>query len=197
MPTDRHSENKTEEASQCFNFKVFRAPVWKTAWLVHHIYATEITHDNQWLRLLCKISEQQTAARKTAAQRDGAFQESLLHFTMALLGSTWLQYSLPWLYLALPDFTTLYHGSPWLYLSLLDSTTLHHGFIWLCSALLDSTPIYTMALLGSSWLYYTLYHDSTTLYHGSTGICSIYLTLVHSTMALLGCTWVDYTLPWL
>ena len=65
--------------------------------------------------------------------------------------STWIQYTLPSLYLAVLDSTILYHGSTWLYLTLLHSTM----------ALLGST-IYTLPLLYLALL------DSITLYHGST-----------------------------
>ena len=41
--------------------------------------------------------------------------------TMALLGSTWL-------YFSLLDSTALYHAFTWLYLTVLNSVTLYHGF---------------------------------------------------------------------
>jgi len=55
---------------------------------------------------------------------------------MALLHSTKIYITLPWLYFTLLDSTFLYHGStslyrlyitvPWLYFTLLDSTLLYH-----------------------------------------------------------------------
>ena len=42
----------------------------------------------------------------------------LLRGNIAQLGSTWLYYILPWLYLTLPDSTTLYYGSTLLYQTL-------------------------------------------------------------------------------
>ena len=86
-----------------------------------------------------------------------------LHSTMALLGSTWLYYTIPLLVLALLVYYTLpclYYILPWLHVTLLDSTTLYHGSTWFYCIL--------------PWLHLTL-HDSTTFYHGST------LTLLDST----------------
>ena len=86
---------------------------------------------------------------------------------MALLDSTSLYYTLPWLYLTLHHSTTLYRGSTWLYITLPHSTV----------ALLDSTSLYHTL----PWLYLTLHH-STTLYCGATWL---YLSVPHSTMSLL------------
>ena len=90
---------------------------------------------------------------------------------MIVLDSTWLSYTLPWLYLALLDSTTLYHGSTWLCLTLLHSIMALLSYAWL---------YYTLP-----WLYLALLDPSTTLYHGSTWLC---LTLLHSTIPLLGST---------
>ena len=75
----------------------------------------------------------------------------LPHPTMALIGSTWLYYILPWLYL------TLLHSTmaTLLYLTLLQSAIA-------CSSWFYLTPLYTL-----SWLYLALL-DSTTLYHDTT-----------------------------
>ena len=82
-----------------------------------------------------------------------------------------------------------------LYLAKLDSTPLSLGS---SMALLGSTWLYlslfdfTIALLGSTLLNYTLpwlylaILDSTTLYHGTTFVYLTVLPLLHSTMALLG-----------
>jgi len=46
---------------------------------------------------------------------------------MALLHSSWLYITLPWLYSSLLDCTWLYITLPWLYFTLLYSTLLYHG----------------------------------------------------------------------
>ena len=73
--------------------------------------------------------------------------------------------------------------------------TLYYGPTWLYLALLHST----MALLGSTWLYYT---QATIALPGSTwlfyiGFTWLYWTPLHSTMALRSSTTLYYTLPWL
>ena len=133
---------------------------------------------------------------------------------MALLDSTWLYYTLPWLYLVLLDSIPLYHdsnlvlhystmfyyGSTWLYWTQLQPTM--HGCTWLCLSLLWhylALPLSTMALntfyYGSTWLYYSL---PCMALLGSTWL---YYSL--PCMALLGCMYYilawfySYTLPWL
>ena len=123
---------------------------------------------------------------------------SVLHSTIAQLGSTCLHYPLPWLNIlgSILDPTWLYHDSTLLYLTLLQSTMSLLGSTWPNFTVLHSA----MVLLSSTWLYVTLLPstmallDYTTLYHGFTWL---YLTLLHSTMALLCSTWLYYTLPWL
>ena len=84
---------------------------------------------------------------------------------MALLHSTSLYITLPWLYFSLLASTLLYHGSTSLYLT--RSTLLYYG-----STSLNLT-------LPSP---YFILLDSTLLYHGSTSFC---FSLHYSTMALL------------
>ena len=115
-----------------------------------------------------------------------------LHYsTVALLHSTSLYNTLPWLYLTLLDSIhystmTLLH-SAWLYISLswhyftwLDSTLLYH-----CSTSLYLTIHYsTMAILHSPWLYITL----PWLYF------TLYITLSWLHFALLDSTLLHYML---
>ena len=137
--------------------------------------------------------------------------------TLALLHSTWLYLTLPWLYFNILAwfyitltclyftlvYTTLLYHSSYLtkhystlgLLTLFDSTLLDHGSTWLCLTL----HYFTLALLHStsfliiflSWFYFTLF-DSTLLYSGSS---SLYLTLHYSTMALLNSTSLYLILP--
>ena len=102
-----------------------------------------------------------------------------VHFTMALLHSTWL-----------------YHCST--------SNLLHSSYYWSTTwfyfTLYWTLPHSTMPPLHCTWLYYTSQYlyltlvDSTSLYHASTWLC---LTLLHSTMSLLNSTWIYFILPWL
>ena len=144
-----------------------------------------------------------------------------LQYTMSLLGSTWLYYTLTWDYWTLLGSTWLYYSLPWLYSALLDPTTLCHGSTWQQVTLLDcamalldpttrhlaSTGVYltllhsimallnwlqsTLAVLGSKWLYYTPALLVSTPLFH--GSTWLYLTLVHSTLAQLG--WLYHTLP--
>ena len=130
----------------------------------------------------------------------------LLHYsTIALLHSTSLYITLPWLYLTPLDPTLLYHGATSLYLTLQISTI--RSSTWLCIALpwlYFTLDFSTLALLHSTWLYISLpwlyftflnlhYSTmallcllySTLLYHGSTSLC---YTLQYSTKALLHST---------
>ena len=129
--------------------------------------------------------------------------------TMALRGSTWVHYTLPWLYFAVLDSTTLYHGSTPLYImALLHTTSVYYILPWLSFTLHDSTTCYhgspwhsyTLPWLYSilPWLYLTL-HDSTTFYHGSTWLYYtwLYMPLVHYTIATPSSICLYYTLPWL
>ena len=85
---------------------------------------------------------------------------TLQHSSIALLGSTWLYNTLPWVCFVVREGTTLYYGTTCFCLTVLHSAV----------ALLDSKTVY----LGSSWLYLTLpwlylvLLDSTAIYHGST-----------------------------
>ena len=101
--------------------------------------------------------------------------------TMALLDSTFLYFTLPWLYFIL--FTV-----PWLYNNLLDSTSLycrrtllHSTWQYFTMPLLHSTSLY----ITLPWLYFTQLDcssyfpllESTLFYHGS-----IYLILLGSVL---------------
>ena len=86
--------------------------------------------------------------------------------------------------MALLHSTRLYITLPWLYFTLLDSTLL---FLGLTMALLHSTRLnFTIP-----WLYFTLL-DSMNVYHSST---SLYLTLNNSSMDLLHSTWLYINVP--
>ena len=112
---------------------------------------------------------------------------------MAILLSTSLYITLPWLYFTLLDSKSLYlcstyHVSTSLYLTLHNSNTIP----FLYFALLDSTPLYH----GSTSLYIALYHGSKSHYIPPPG-SSVYFTLYQSTMALLDSTRFYINLPWL
>ena len=109
---------------------------------------------------------------------------TLLHSTIGVVDSTWLYFTVSWLYFILLGYTLLYHGFtsftrlyitlPWLYFYLLDSTYF------------DSTSFCNC----STWLYISFYHGSITLY----------LRVPLSTTNLLDFTWLYFTLlhlPWL
>ena len=111
---------------------------------------------------------------------------TLLLSTMALLHSTFLYITLPWLYFTLLESTSLYHRSTSLYLSLHYSTMALHlssllniSLPWLYFTQLFLPWLYmhysTMVLLNSTWLYSTL----SWLY-----FCLLYSTLIYITMAL-------------
>ena len=120
---------------------------------------------------------------------------------MALLHSTRLYITLPWLYFTLhcsimaicqttfldQGCTSLYMNLPWLYLTLHEPKSLYHVSTTRYLSLQNST----MALFHSIRLYispplrYFTLLGSTLLYHRST---SLYLTLHNSTMALLQST---------
>ena len=91
-----------------------------------------------------------------------AHPHNILHFlvvnypTIALLYSTLLCISLPWLYSTLLDSTLHYHDSTWLYITLQQlyftplPSTIH---------LLQSTRLYTTL----PWLYFTLHYSTKVL----------------------------------
>ena len=132
-----------------------------------------------------------------------------VHFSTILYQtSLCLYFTLSLLYMALPNSITLHNFSTWLSYTLLwlwlYLTLLHYTKAQLASTFIyyihNLAPLHltihsTMALLGST------YYSSTCLnytlpYH--------YLALLHSTMPLLGSTrlyhfstWLDYSLPWL
>ena len=106
-----------------------------------------------------------------------------LSLPLALLGSVWLHAlekynpSLPWLYLVLPGCTWLYDGSSWLYFAL------PWLYSWFCWSLLDCTSLYH----GPAWLCQTLV--IALLY-----AAELVSNLPHSTMALSDSTRVYPTL---
>ena len=129
-----------------------------------------------------------------------------LHYsTMALLHSTSLHMTLPWLYLTLLHSRWFYHGSTWLYTYLYhDSTWLYFTLPWLYLILLGSTLLYH----GSTSLYFTSHESSMALlvssslkmiYHGSTDSALLYtMTLLDSTSVYHGFIWFNgprITLP--
>ena len=113
---------------------------------------------------------------------------------MALLQSTWLYMTLPWVYFTLLHSTFLYQGPTSLALhystmALLYSTSLYITLSWLYFTVLHSTLLYLVSIL----LHFTLL-DSTLLYHGFILLDStFYCTLAHD--HVLDSVYI--TLPWL
>ena len=123
---------------------------------------------------------------------------------MALLFTSWLLSTLPWLYLTLLDSPTLYNSSTWLYLTPLHSTMTLLCCSWLTAALCnDCTSLYlrllqfSVAVLAFTCLDYNLqwlvwYTTLQWLYiFGSTSIYYIlpwlYLLTLHPTIPLVWC----------
>ena len=88
---------------------------------------------------------------------------------MALLHSTWLYITLPWLYFTPLDSTLLYHGSTSLYLTIYLSTI----------ALLHSISLYTLVNHSSTSLCLTLHYSIMALLHSTNDTL-----LYHSSISL-------------
>ena len=99
--------------------------------------------------------------------------DTKLHFTMALLHSIWIYFSLSWLHSILLHSTMALLHSSWFYFVL---------------------PRLYFIVFACSWFY----HGCTSLYQCCASLCFIlpwlFLTLLHPTMALLNCTWFYFIL---
>ena len=104
---------------------------------------------------------------------------------MAVLDSTSLYFTIPWLHLALLYSATLYHGFTWVYYTL----------SWLNSILPSlHLTLYVTLLVSTISLFHSAMtlRDSSTFCHVSTWL---YFTLLHSTMVPPSFTLLYYTLP--
>ena len=121
---------------------------------------------------------------------------SLLDFILlynALLHSTWLCISPPWLEFTVLGSTLLIHSSTLLHLTVY--TVFYHSSTSLYLTLYYSTMHdFTLLSITLPWLYFTLL-DSTAFYHGSTWLyitqSCLYCILHYSVL------WLYNTLPWL